>query len=254
MRLLATKKRAKSALIVAVSKYAGEKDLPNPTIDAERLEATLKGLGGWTVIMAQDQTLEKVWKTIRDFVAEVRRSKGDCLVAFSGHGIQVNGRNYFFTADSQLGAEKRTHEEDAKLACLPFHDVQDAFKNAGEGAKVFLVDCCRSGLTRGVDSGVASTPLQNSLVIFSTASGKDAFDGVAGEGGLFAKKLCEEIGRSGAEDVGVYVVMDRTRTQLAKTPELCQLASNISTLLNGFYFGQQEAEGDEEGGEEGGAA
>jgi len=235
--------RPKFALIVAVSEYPNERALPNATIDAERLKATLVKLG-WTaqhgldrpVEIVVEPNLEEVRRAIANFATTVRRAGGDCLVAFVGHGIQLNGRNYLFAADSKFESLKYPnddkYEEAAKRVCLPFREVQKTFEHVGEGAKVFVLDCCRDGLSPGVDSGV-SLQFDNSMVIYSTTSGKVADDGVPGKGGPFMGILCEEIEKSSAEGDGVHEVMERTRR---RTPRCCQLANDSSTLLNGFVF------------------
>ena len=238
MRLLETTRRVKMALILAVS----APDLANTIIDGRKLQATLKGLG-WPVEMALDLTVKQVMTMIKKFANAVRRENADCLVAFAGHAIQVNGRNYLYAADSAAKLDLKypsddKYEEAAKRVCLPFLDVQAAFENTREGAKVFVLDCCRIGLSTGVDSGVSSQ-LENSIVIYSTTSGNVADDGVPGKGGAFMGILCEEIKRSGAEGVGVSKVTERSRKRLLQTPNLHQLASDNSTLLDDFFFSSQ---------------
>jgi len=241
-QLMATlQSRPKFALIVAVSKYLYDRDLPNATIDAERLKATLDKLG-WTVVIVLEPNLKKFRRAITNFATKDGRADGDCLVAFVGHAIQLNGRNYLFAADSRFESpmylNDDKYERAAKRVCLPFHEVQAAFADVGEGVKVFVLDCCRTGLFPGVASG-ASSQLENSIVIYSTTSGNVADDGVPGKGGAFMGILCEEIKRSGAEGVGVSKVTERSRKRLLQTPNLHQLASDNSTLLDDFFFSSQ---------------
>ena len=234
VRLLATKRRAKFALIVAVS----APDLANPINDAKNLQATLEGLGGWTVVMALDRTLKQVKATIKKFAAAVCKAKGDCLIAFGGHGMQVDGKNYLYAADSESKLKSYPTrgglKQAANVTCLPVHDVQYAFEHAGPGAKVFLLDCYRNGLMGGVNSSVAPTQLANSLVIYSTASGEAADDGWPNVGGDFMWVFCEEIKRSIDEGVSLTVVMQRTRSQLLELDH--QLAFDHSALSHEFFF------------------
>jgi hypothetical protein len=225
-------------LIVVVS----APDIPNANIDAERLRETLTDVG-WTVEMAEDFTKEKVEKTITKFVKAVRKNprnkwsaKGDCLVYFVGHGIQVKGCNYFYTADTELELEylnDNMYEPAVKEECLSFEWVQAEFKNL-DGGTVFVLDCCRVGLSKRVTEDQLTPQLENAAVMQSTTSGEVAWDGEPGEGGAFMNIFCEEIKRSVDEGVGWSEVMQRTRTRLLE--KLQQLAWNTGSLFKEFYF------------------
>ncbi|KAJ1479057.1 hypothetical protein T484DRAFT_1959761 [Baffinella frigidus] len=256
--------RARSALIVAVSSYASDNvsNLANTIIDAAKLQGALFKLG-WSVEMALELGLEQAEKKVEEFAGRGAKGDDDCLFAFVGHGVELNGRNYLVAADSKFDAAYESEakfEKAVKRGCLPFDDVQGDFKNArgsSAGATVFLLDCCRSGFStnvgsgrsvagcftsRAADSSAIRPEFPNSIVIYSTTSGKVASDGVRGEGGPFMGIFCEEIA-SGAE---VSVVMKSTRKKLlASAPDLCQLAPDNSFLLDDFFFSPQREQQDE---------
>ena len=245
-RMATLQSRPQFALIVAVSTYTLSKyNLPNPRIDAHRLQATLEDLGGWTIVMVLDQTKKQADRMIKKFVSTVQNADGDCLVAFIGHGTQTDGRNYLLAADSEFDEtypNDKTYEQAAKDVCISFNDVQVLFKNAQTtfawgGATVFLLDCCRIGLAKGgVNSGVPSL-LENSAVIYSTNSGEVADDGAPGKGGAFMKITCGEIQKRGVEGVELCVVMQETRTQLLAVAN--QLVCSHFSLYREFFLWKQ---------------
>ena len=241
--LLETESRPMLALIVVVS----APDLRNAVIDAELLRATLED-EGWTVTMAPDLPKEQVEQTITNFVKAVRKksrkpwlesAKGDCLFAFVGHGIQVKGCNYFYAADTELDLKypnDTKYELAAKEKCLSFEWVQQQFASAQgtwQGGTVFVLDCCRVGLSKGVVEKQLTPQLTNAAVMQSTTSGEVAWDGVPGEGGSFMKSLCQDITSSVVEGFGWSEVSQRTRTKLV---EGGQLAWNTGSLYKEFYF------------------
>ena len=122
-------------MIVAVSHHKSKNDfknLGNTIFDANKLKATLRKLG-WKVEMALDLGLGETVRKMREFAASSAQGDGDCLFAFAGHGIELNGRNYLVAADSKFETEytsEKKFEQAAKLACLPFEDVQSEFKDA----------------------------------------------------------------------------------------------------------------------------
>jgi hypothetical protein len=257
---------ARRALILAVSVHKSKsvENLANTVIDAAKLQAALYKLGWDDVEIAVDLGLKQARKKVKEFAG--RSAKGDdCLFAFVGHGVEVNGRNYLVAADSKFGPTYKsdaTYEEAAKRECLAFEDVQRAFADSrgssgvavSEGVTVYLLDCCRNGLStsvgsgRSVDGSSTSRPAEssairpqfpNTVVIHSTTSGNVASDGVRGHGGPFMGIFCEEIAK-GAE---VAVVMKRTRRRvLESAPDLCQLATDNSLLLDDFFFSAQREE------------
>jgi len=247
----------RSALIVAVSAYAcaNVSNLANTRIDAAKLEGALLKLG-WKVEMSLDLGLKQTKKKMEEFAGRRANGDADCVFAFVGHGLELNGRNYLVAADSELDPSYESEakfEKAVKLECLSFDDVQGDFKDArvsSAGATVFLLDCCRSGFSTNVGSGrgVASSftsraanesklrsEIPNSIVIYSTTSGNTASDGVRGKGGPFMGIFCEEI----ASGAVVATVMQNTTTRLKSLSDLCQLAPCYTLLERDFFFSAQ---------------
>ena len=133
-------------------------------------------------------------------------------------------------------------------------------RGSSTGATVFVLDCCRNGLSSSVGTGrgvvspfsrVATRPFTSradssairaqfphSIVIYSTTSGNVADDGEMGEGGAFMGIFCDEIAKGAA----VAVVMQRTVTRLDSVLDRCQLAPYTSLLKADFFFSPPRAQ------------
>ena len=197
-----------------------------------------------------------MWKGSAEIREEIRKFEiehrdDDCMFAFIGHGIEVNDRTYLVAADSKLGEypTEAKYEQAVRSQCVSFEQVKREFKVArGKSdavpCTVFLLDCCRK---TGKDFGGAGSALrkkaaakivlENSIVFYSTTSGKIAGDGWKGKGGPFMGIFCKEIVKPGAT---VADVVWKTRDQLFHSkPKLFQLAEDNSFLFERFFFSAQ---------------
>ena len=247
--------RKKSALILAVSYSSSDnhETLRNAISDAETLQKTLFDQG-WSVETEKNrglETKEKIKERIKIF-AETH-GDDDVMIAFFGHGVEVNDRNYLVAANSEIGnhPDEAAYEEAVKLECLAFEDVKGVFKDARDEkgssaappAIVFLLDkCCATGKGFALNSStiLARNPriitLTNSIALFSTSSGNLAYDG-NNKGGAFMGIFCEQIVKSCAAGFGVYEVMDSTRKRLRDAWDSCQLPEmRHPNLLDDFFF------------------
>jgi hypothetical protein len=222
--------RARRALIVAVEKYesAALAGLANVDNDANLLECTLQKLG-WGVEVVQNAGLDDAEEAIGRFAESVAGSGDACLFAFIGHGAEVSGSVFLVPSDAKLRGEYRETsdlEKDVSRKCIRFADVQAAFARHRGGAPadaeatVFVLDCCRDGMScavtgagRGIGlqkagaGAAARAEVKNAFVIFSTSSGRTAGDGRAGEGGPFMNVFTYErvhvgVGEGGAAGDG----------------------------------------------------
>lgn len=196
---------ARRALIVAVEKYDSERipSLANVANDANLLKCTLQKLD-WSVELVRDVGMKDAKEAIGRFAESVAGSGDACLFAFIGHGLEVGGGVFLVPRDANLGSEYLTTSDLEKVVsrkCIRFADVQKTFAKhrgspADAEATVFVLDCCRNGMTwavTGTGRGIglqkaeewakARAEVVNSFVVFSTSSGRTAGDGRAGRGG-----------------------------------------------------------------------
>jgi hypothetical protein len=247
---------ARRALIVAVEKYesAALAGLANVDNDANLLKRTLQKLG-WGVEVVQNVGLDDAEEAIGRFAESVAGSGDACLLAFIGHGVEVSGSVFLVPRDAKLRGEYRDTSElerDVSRKCIRFADVQETFARHRGGAPadaeatVFVLDCCRDGMScavtgagRGIGlqkagaGAAARAEVPNAFVVFSTSSGRTAGDGRAGVGGPFMNVFTSELEKEGQQVTDVTM---HTRRRMLASSAQCQLAQDESTLTAHLYF------------------
>jgi uncharacterized caspase-like protein/DNA-binding beta-propeller fold protein YncE len=180
----------KFALVIGNAAYSGGiPPLRNPANDASAVTDVLQKLN-FTVFLALDAR----GATIRDCVARMRAAlSGDdiALVYYSGHGIQIDDRNYMVATDATAGGALSD-------AFVYIDEIIDGMKEKSTSILVFL-DACRNnpfagegnqGLSvstgRGLDRGLAKVTPDTSgarkeargiFVAYSTSPNATATDG-----------------------------------------------------------------------------
>ncbi|KAJ1493016.1 hypothetical protein T484DRAFT_1769509, partial [Baffinella frigidus] len=231
------------ALILAAETYTcpALQGLVNVDNDANNLKQTLQRLG-WVADVERNGSLEDVKRSIEGFAASVAGSGEACLLAFIGHGVEVGGNIFLVPSDAELSGSRVEERDWARF--LRFADVQAVFATHRGGAPldseatVFLLDCCRSGLSVDAQAPGAliepgRTKVPNSIVIFSTSSGDTAGDGRAGEGGPWMNIFTEELLQNPGRDV-VHVTITTRGRLLSAQFQLAQdeLALTASLVIN----------------------
>ena len=177
------------ALLISVNDYYnGLKSLEFCNKDMERLESTLLVTGYEKVIRMHPESehpnrrmisVSNIKGVLDELLqsgpeSEKQSSANDLLlIAFSGHGIQKNGRRYFCPPDTL------SDFKESQLTLLFEPDAMQAVKAPGvlnyvlddyEGQCVLLIDACRNGAEEDeiTSQNETSLPLNNRLYIFSS--------------------------------------------------------------------------------------
>jgi len=164
------------ALVIGNSNYSGS-PLRTPVNDAKDVGKTLKGLGFNPVFVYTDLSKTDMQKRIEEFGKQVK--EGDtAFFFFSGHGVQIDGKNYLVP----VGAELTKISSGSELVF-----TEDVVDTVARAKKSFIaLDACRSKLvpvgTKSLDNSQtvvikALTPIDESS---KGASGNDNDDKVMG--------------------------------------------------------------------------
>ncbi len=188
------------ALVIGNSNYKHTTSLKNPSNDANDVSAALERLG-FKVFTAKDQTVASLTSTLSKFSNELQ-SADVGLLWYGGHGIQYQGKNYMIPVDAKLENEFAIGRE-----TVPFDEVVSVMENYAKINLIFI-DACRNNplaqrLFRSmqrrsrnvrVGSGLARMTVsgQNTLLVFATAPGEVADDGV-GRNSPFAEAVLRHI-------------------------------------------------------------
>ncbi len=186
------------ALVIGNSDYLHQAPLANPANDANRMAETLRAIG-YEVSQHFNLTERELMRTLSDF-ADVADRAEVALVYYSGHGMEIGGRNYIIPVDAELKRER-----DAQFEAVDLAKVRTAIAGAAK-LKVVILDACRNNTflpsTRGGTRGLGRiTAEAGEIIAYSTAPGSVAQDGPPGELSPYTRALAEKLEESPELDV-----------------------------------------------------
>jgi|GEM_PF-4109401 len=185
----------RKALIIGNSDYGSqERNLNNPVNDATLLESTLKKYS-----FSVSKTINVNKRGFRDAVenfAEGLQSDDEVIFYFSGHGAQVNGRNYLLPSGCDI-----RREDDCDIEAVSANWILGLLSDAK--TVIFILDACRNNpyikKTKGdAVKGLAPMRTQsdkNQMIIYATEDGTEARDG-EGKNSPFVQALVSNIEKS----------------------------------------------------------
>ena len=232
---------ARRALLIGNSAYQ-KNGLANPVNDATDFGAMLDE-AGFTTMVRMDLDLQGMETAVRDFSASLQ--KGDtALVFYAGHGVESGGVNYLIPVDN-AGLES---EADLKYKAYAASRIMDEVAAKDAGLMMLILDACRdnpfpsrSGAgPRGL-TVMAAPPRMESIILYSTAPGTTAADGM-GRNSVFMRSLLAEIQ---TPDLSVRDVFDRVGSTVKAATGGSQVPWLNSTPLSKpfvFFSGEQAEE------------
>lgn len=221
------------ALVIGNGAYTNAGALKNPANDARRMAEALARVG-FEVMPFQDLDQAGMKRAVRDFAEKLEASGRDTvgLVFYAGHGIQVNGVNYFIPVSAQI--EK---ESDVPIESISADDVMVALANARNRLNIVILDACRNNpfarSFRSASRGLArlDAPV-GSMVAFSTAPGQVAADGT-GENSPYTSALIDALSEPSLK---IEDVFKRVRQSVYASSGGQQVPWESSSILGDFYF------------------
>ncbi len=221
------------ALVIGNGGYKSS-PLKNPVNDAVDVSARLGRLG-FEVAKGMDMTRKEMRKAIRKYGNDLKKG-GVGLFYYSGHGMQVKGRNYLIPVGVDIQSEDEVEDEaiDAGM-------VLRKMDSAGNAMNMVFLDACRDNpfarSFRSSQGGLAQMDAPSgSLIVYSTAPGSIAADG-SGRNGTFTKNLLLHLSISGLE---VGQLLRKVRVSVKKETGGKQIPWESSSLEGNFYFVSKE--------------
>ena len=166
------------ALLIGNADYQVQK-LRNPTNDVDALAEVLKQVG-FHITIIKNANHQEMDAAIYEFSEKIRKhdaQKAVALVYYSGHGMQVDGKNYLIPIDAigriknKVQLKHNTIDLDYLLASLP--EIQ---------IKILLLDACRDNplpsFTKSGTKGLARMDGgRNKIIGYAAEPGEVAEDG-----------------------------------------------------------------------------
>lgn len=229
------------ALIIGNGAYKYAPALANPTKDADALTNTLKTVGFDTVTEVTDQSQQELLKSLKQFSKDADGAEW-ALVYYSGHGIEVAGKNYLIPIDAQMKVDRDVELETVDVGKLL------AATDGAKKLKLVVLDACRDNpfasqmrrtvATRSIGRGLAQLePEAGTLVVYAAKHGEQALDG-DGNNSPFATSLISHLKTPGLE---VRRLFDSVRDDVMETTQGKQQPFVYGSLSarEDFYFVQK---------------
>jgi formylglycine-generating enzyme required for sulfatase activity len=218
------------ALIIGNGAYTNAPRLKNPVNDATDIADALSKLG-FNVDHGVDLNQKQMKFMIREFGQKLKGG-GQGLFYFSGHGVQLRGRNYLIPVDADIQSEADVEDQgvDANLA-LGLMD------EANNGLNVVILDACRNNpfarSFRATTNGLAQVDAPTGMLIaYATAPGRVARDGT-GRNGTYTAELLKQMRVPG---LPVEEMFKRVRANVRQQTGGEQVPWEASSLVGDFYF------------------
>jgi len=162
------------ALVVGNANYK-VRPLKNPRNDADDISRSLRS-SGFEVIDLRDASLQQMRNGVRQFGDRLINNDVG-LVYFSGHGVEVRGRNYFIPVNADIMREDEIADQGLDVSL-----ILEKMNTAGKGVNILIVDACRDDpfgrSFRSSSRGLAQMDApRGTIIAYATSPGKVASDG-----------------------------------------------------------------------------
>jgi uncharacterized caspase-like protein len=220
------------ALVIGNSAYRFAPVLPNPANDESDMVQVLRELN-FDVIEGRDLDRRGTEDAIRKFGHKLNDADV-ALFFYSGHGLQVDGRNYLVPVDAKL-----ERISDLTLDAIDVSMVLAQMEDAQRVNLVFLDACRDSPLARSLGRSIGSRSVTvgqglgviegalGTMIAFSTQPGNVALDGT-GRNSPFTSALLKHLKDPG---IDIDVVMRRVRADVIAATHKKQIPWDHSSLI-----------------------
>src|SRR5947209_5723801 len=227
------------AFVVGNGAYKNVAPLPNPSVDAKAIAATLRNVG-FEVVEGSNLTRDKMTERLLDF-GKKAQGADVALFFYAGHGIAISGTNYLLPIDADIKSEM-----DVKLGAAINIDLTLEQTMGDAKVKLVFLDACRdnpfaakiksNSATRSVNvqTGLAEMKSgEGTLIAFATGPGQTALDGSEGGNSPFTRALIANITQPGVE---IQQAMTKVRAQVNEETNKGQLPWGHTNLIGSVYL------------------
>ena len=234
------------AFVVGNGAYKNVAPLPNPSVDAKAIAATLRNVG-FEVVEGSNLTRDKMTERLLDF-GKKAQGADVALFFYAGHGIAISGTNYLLPIDADIKSEM-----DVKLGAAINIDLTLEQTMGDAKVKLVFLDACRdnpfaakiksNSATRSVNvqTGLAEMKSgEGTLIAFATGPGQTALDGQEGSNSPFTRALLANLTQPGIE---IQQAMTKVRAQVNEETNKGQLPWGHTNLIGAVYLNGAPAPG-----------
>lgn len=217
------------ALVIGVKDYKYVSPLSNTLNDAIDVSNALQEQGFNVIQLLNPSTKREMQDGILkyyDLIASTKNTAG--LIYYSGHGLQVDGKNYLMPTSSNPRIKADLDDQAVNMTY-----ILSAMEQADNGLNIFILDACRNSpfrsFSRSANSGLSQVNApKGSYIVYATSPGSVASDG-QGRNGLFTSKLLKYINQENISLESVFKNVAREVQQASKGEQV--------PWINYSYFG-----------------
>jgi hypothetical protein len=221
------------ALVVGNAQYSKkEHRLVNAVNDAVDFTDKLIRLG-FDVMKVTNAKRDDLDRNIIDFRSKLPAYKVG-LFYFSGHGLQIEGKNYLTSVDSSF-----IDESSLKWSAHCLDQVIEYMNNGSTTIKVLILDACRDNplpkVFRGLnDPGLAPIYApQGTIIAFSTSPGEKAMDYGSGRNSIYTGSLLNHLDD---HNIPIEEFFKRVRTSVYTLSNGKQTSWEHTSLIGSYSF------------------
>jgi len=228
-QIIDSTKAKRLALVIGNANYKS-RPLKNPRNDADDVSAALKS-SGFEVIDLRDSSLQQMRAGVRQFGDRLINNEVG-LVYYSGHGIEIKGRNYLIPANADIEREDEVADQGLDMSL-----ILEKMSTAGKGVNILIVDACRDDpfgrSFRSTSRGLAQMDApKGTIIAYATSPGKIASDG-DGRNSPYTKNLVKAMQQPNKPIEQVFKEVRRAVQEETKNQ---QTPWENTSLSGDFYF------------------
>lgn len=218
------------ALVIGNADY-DQGRLRNPVNDARAMAQALRR-AGFDVIAKENADRVAMYEAINAFGDRLKEAKGVGLFYFSGHGLQVQGKNFMVPLRARITSERMVETE-----AIDVNRVLGEMDAAQARVNIVVLDACRDNpyarSFRSGSRGLAQIDApRGTLIAYATAPGKVAEDGT-GQNSPYTAALVKHVATPGLPIEGVF---KRVRVDVLERTGNRQEPWEASSLTGDFFF------------------
>jgi formylglycine-generating enzyme required for sulfatase activity len=235
----AAKEPKRLALVIGNALYQHSTPLQNPINDADSMEVALKQCG-FDVLKYPNADRNSMDKAILDLDQKLaQKAYGTVLFYYSGHGMEIDGRNYLIPVDVAFKNKK-----EAQFWCKSVSSYTDVIKEYQIDSCIVLLDACRenpfqydtkSWSTKGLTSNEKVSASSN-FIGYAAGPGELAWDGANFGNGVYTKAILKHIRTPDKNIEEIFNEVAKTTNEWAREHNHNQIPYKTSAMLDGFYF------------------
>lgn len=228
------------ALVIGNANYQSLPVLANPGNDVENVAATLRA-SGFDVVVGSDVKRVELEKTVERFFRSLGNSDVS-LFYYSGHGVQIAGKNYIIPIDASL---KSAYDIETQTINL---DTILEFMRANTKMQLVFLDACRNNpfgtkaywvadkleQVQQASVGLAGVkPSVGTLIAFATEPGSVSYDGGASQMSPFTSAFVK---RALTPNDEIRSMLSRVRRDVVDATGGKQVPWESSSLVDDFFM------------------